>query len=128
MTNFFKANKITTKFLIVSTVIFVGLAAFLAYFTILSGQNQINIVYLVIGETGVMWLLFILISSKLLVQKPIERLRNAAFEVTQGNFKKDVNISSAGGKDELSELAGIFNDITLKLRTAQENMEKKVLQ
>lgn len=124
--NFFKNNKIATKFLVVSTVLFVGLAGFLAYFTILSSQSGTNIVLLVIGETAVLWLLFILISSKFLVQKPIEQLRSAAFEVTQGNFKKEVKISSAGGKDELSDLASIFNDITLKLRIAQENLEEKV--
>ena len=126
MKNFFKSNKITTKFLIISTVLFVGLAGFLAYFTIVATATGTNIVFLVVGETGVLWLLFILISSRFIVQRPIEQLRSAAFEVTQGNFKKEVKVSSAGGKDELSDLAGIFNDITLKLRTAQESLEQKV--
>ena len=125
-TNFFKSNKITTKFLVISTVLFIGLAGFLAYFTILSSQSGTNIIVLVIAETGVLWLLFMVVSSKFLVQKPIEQLRSAAFEVTQGNFKKEVKISSTGGKDELSELAGIFNEITIKLRVAQENLEQKV--
>ena len=123
---FFKSNKIATKFLVISTVLFVGLAGFLVYFTILAGKSGTNIIGMVIAETGVLWLLFILISSKFLVQRPIEQLKNAAFEVTQGNLKKEIQVFSTGGKDELSELAGIFNEITVKLRIAQESLEQKV--
>lgn len=124
--NYFRNNRITTKFLIVSTILFVGLAVFLSYFTILATRTETNIITLVVVETAVVWLLFILLSSKFLVQKPIEELRSAAMEVTQGNLAKQVMISSKGGKDEISELANVFNEITLKLRMAQENLEQKV--
>jgi len=122
---FFKSNKITTKFLVVSTVIFVGLAAFLSYFTSLAVKTETNIMVLVIAETAVVWLLFIVVSSKFLVQKPIEDLKTAATEVSQGRVS-ELKISSKGGKDEISELAGVFNEITLKLRTAQEDIEQRV--
>jgi len=122
---FFKSNKITTKFLVVSTVIFVGLAAFLSYFTSLAVKTETNIMVLVIAETAVVWLLFIVVSSKFLVQKPIEELKTAATEVSQGRVS-ELKISSKGGKDEISELAGVFNEITLKLRTAQEDIEQRV--
>lgn len=80
---------------------------------------------LVIAETAVVWLLFIVVSSKFLVQKPIEELKTAATEVSQGRVS-ELKISSKGGKDEISELAGVFNEITLKLRTAQEDIEQRV--
>ena len=80
---------------------------------------------LVIAETAVVWLLFIVVSSKFLVQKPIEDLKTAATEVSQGRVS-ELKISSKGGKDEISELAGVFNEITLKLRTAQEDIEQRV--
>ncbi len=123
---FFKSNRIATKFLVVSTVIFFGLAAFLAYFTKLASQTEFNVVTLVVIESGVLWLLFILLSSRFLVQKPIEELRSAAIEATQGNLTKEVKISAKGGKDEISDLASIFNEIALRLRTAQEDLEHRV--
>jgi len=126
ITNFFKSNRIATKFLIVSTVLFFGLAAFLAYFTTLAGISQFNIIYLVVFEAGILWLLFILLSSRFLVQRPIEELKSAAMEVTQGNLKKEVKVSGTGGRDEISDLAGVFNEITIKLRTAQESLEQRV--
>lgn len=123
---FFRANKITTKFLVVSTVIFVGLATFLSYFTILATKTETNIIALVIAETAVVWLLFIVISSRFLVQKPIEELKSAAIEATQGGLAKELKVATKGGKDEISELAGVFNEITTKLRMAQENIEQRV--
>lgn len=124
--NIFRSNRIATKFLVVSTVIFFGLAAFLAYFTTLASQSEFNVVTLVVVESGVLWLLFILLSSRFLVQKPIEELKSAAIEVTQGNLTKEVKISAKGGKDELSDLANIFNEITMKLRAAQESLEQRM--
>ncbi|GEM_PF-2754016 len=126
LSNFFRSNRIATKFLVISTVLFFGIAAFLAYFTVLASLSGKSIIYLVVFESGVLWLLFILLSSRFLVQKPIEELKSAAMEVTQGNLTKEVRVSSKGGRDEISDLAGIFNEITLKLRTAQESLEQKV--
>lgn len=56
---------------------------------------------------------------------PLKQLKNAAANIAKGDYKLQVE---SIGKDELAELAASFNIMAMNVRTAQENLERKVLE
>lgn len=54
---------------------------------------------------------------------PLKQLKNAATNIAQGDYTLQVE---SIGKDELAELATLFNIMAMNVRIAQENLEKKV--
>lgn len=57
------------------------------------------------------------------ISMPIKILSNVAQSIGQGDFSKVAPISS---KDEIGELAKVFNDMAYKLKELYENLETEV--
>ncbi|MBM4339634.1 MAG: cell wall metabolism sensor histidine kinase WalK [Deltaproteobacteria bacterium] len=80
-----------------------------------------DILFLSLGVTGIGFLLTLFFTRILL--KPIEKLASATEKIAEGDLSQAVEIHS---RDEIGDLAGSFNQMTLQLKDSRNEMEKKV--
>lgn len=119
----FRLTPTSVRFLLLTTLTFLLMSLILVY-AIKSGFETDNeIFYTVILEAAVMWVVLMFVLAKIIYQKPINDLRTAAKNLNEGNFKTNIKI---GSNDELTELGSVFNEIALKLKTAQESLGDKI--
>lgn len=71
--------------------------------------------------TAVIFLLGFAVSYALvsLITRPLSKLSEAVSTISQGNLDTQIEISS---RDEIGEFAAAFNDMTRKVKTAQEHL------
>ena len=59
------------------------------------------------------------------ITSPLKKLTAAATDITNGNYNTSVQIDR---NDELGKLANAFNIMSIKIRNAQQDLEKKVIE
>lgn len=57
------------------------------------------------------------------IMDPIRRLREAASQVAEGNFRQQITVATG---DELEELSGQFNRMALQLQSSYDDLERRV--
>jgi len=115
-------SKITTKITI--PIVLVGIFAVAIFFAIDYEKTDYSF-YIIILFFAV-YIFFFGFSTGQNLSSPIKKLLEKATELSKGNLSSRVYLET---KDELSELAGVFNKIAEELelsRLQQENAEKSV--
>lgn len=114
--------KLTTKIAI--PIILIGIFAIVVFLAVDPEglEPQIYIVFLLL----VVFVFFFGLAIGQRIASPVKKLLNRATELSEGNLSSRVYLPS---KDELSELADVFNKIAEELKVSREqeaNMEKCV--
>lgn len=84
-------------------------------------QLRMDILFVTLGVMGIGFLLTLIFTRILL--RPIGQLASAAEKIAGGDLSQMVEIRS---RDEIGDLARVFNQMILQLRESRENLEKKV--
>ncbi len=85
-----------------------------------SGIQQIVVVSAI--ALFVLALVFIFLISRTVV-RPVVRLRNVATAIAQGDFSKHISVTA---KDEIGDLAGAFETMSIKLSGLYASLEERV--
>jgi len=105
-----------------------GLVAKMDVAEVMVPVRKLELTFLFTGIIGLILASFFTWLFARRIARPIETLTVAAKSVGQGKFEKIKLGGMAGRKDEIGVLSRIFGDMVSALRTARENLEKKVEQ
>ncbi|MDR2834044.1 MAG: cell wall metabolism sensor histidine kinase WalK [Streptococcaceae bacterium] len=70
---------------------------------------------------GVVALLVALLIARS-ITKPLEEIRKAALQISKGDYSNKIQVH---GNDEISQLAGTFNELSDRIESTQESMESE---
>ncbi len=93
---------------------------------LLEVQSQLQTILLIFAGVIALIMMLYAIGVILNFARPIERLVMATKQVSGGNFRERVAVSSTFGRDEITELSQNFNAMTERLEDLYDGLEQRV--